>query len=145
MFLRSVEAAQVFCEMCWCKGSFPIVWVCVDEQAEPHINPPSLECSVQPLPAHAGPSVLGMMVCTRSWWCRDRLWAEPGLTAGWWQPQCQEKAGFASEWAAVCDHQVTEVKQKGPGTTGQLEMSVKSKERDERRRRSVDCFLYHSR
>lgn len=36
----------------------------------------------------------------------------------------------------MCDHQVTDDKQKGLDTTGQLEMSVK--ERDESRCRSVD-------
>lgn len=38
--------------------------------------------------------------------------------------------GVCPEGAAVCDHQVTEDKQKGLDTTGQLEMSAKSKERD---------------
>lgn len=54
----------------------------VDVQVEPHINPPSLECQVQPLPAHAGPSVLGMMKVCRVLVVQGQVWAEPGLTAG---------------------------------------------------------------
>lgn len=53
------------------------------------------------------------------------------------------KRGLCPEGPAVCDHEVTEDKQKEFDMTGQLEMSVKSKEREEGRRRSVDYFCYH--
>lgn len=144
MFLMSVEAAGFMWKVL-VQRWFPYsLGLCGCTSLASHQSP-SLECQVQPLPAQAGPSLLGMTkVCTRSRWCRDRLWAEPGLTAGWWQPWCQEKRGFASEGAAVCDHQVTEDKQKGLGATGWLEMSVKGKERDERRCRSMDYFCYRS-
>lgn len=129
MFLTKSE--WVLCEVCWCKGGFHTVWVCkLSLTSVPRAwNVRFSLC--QPM---QGFQCLGWwrFDVTRCWWCRERLRAEPGLTAGWWQPWCQEKGGFSS----VCDHQVTDDKQKGLDTIGQLEMSVK--ERDESRCRSVD-------
>lgn len=70
-----------------------------------------------------------------------------GQALGRARTDCRVVAALVPRKEGICLRRgcsVTEDKQKGLGATGWLEMSVKGKERDERRCRSMDYFCYRS-